>query len=70
MFELLTNGVVEKICDRIAIIKKGKLRACVTLKELEERGIDLESFYLSIIENEDPDYVDISLKGEVEEVNE
>ena len=61
--------VVEKICDRIAIIKKGKLRACVTLKELEERGIDLESFYLSIIENEDPDYVDISLKGEVEEAN-
>ena len=61
--------VVEKICDRIAIIKKGKLRACVTLRELEERGIDLEHFYLSIIENEDPDYVDISLKGEVEEIN-
>ena len=58
--------VVEKICDRIAIIKKGKLRACVSLKELEERGIDLEHFYLSIIDNEDPDYVDISLKGEVE----
>ena len=58
--------VVEKICDKIAIIKKGKLRACVTLKELEERGIDLEHFYLSIIDNEDPDYVDISLKGEVE----
>ena len=58
--------VVEKICDKIAIIKKGKLRAYVTLKELEERGIDLEHFYLSIIENEDPDYVDISLKREVE----
>jgi hypothetical protein len=38
----------------------------VSLKELEERGIDLEHFYLSIIENEDPDYVDISLKREVE----
>ena len=61
--------VVEKICDRIAIIKKGKLRACISLKELEERGIDLEHFYLSIIENEDPDYVDDSLKGEVETVN-
>ena len=58
--------VVEKICDKIAIIKKGKLRAYVTLKELEERGIDLEHFYLSIIENEDPDYVDISLQREVE----
>ena len=62
--------VVEKICDRIAIIKKGKLRACISLKELEERGIDLEHFYLSIIENEDPDYVDVSLKGEAEAVNE
>ena len=41
--------VVEKICDRIAIIKKGKIRACVTLKELEEKGIDLEQFYLDII---------------------
>ena len=58
--------VVEKICDKIAIIKKGKLRACITLKELEERGIDLEHFYLSIIENEDPDYVDISLRREEE----
>ena len=45
--------VVEKICDRIAIIKKGKLRACVTLKELEAKGIELEDFYLSIINAED-----------------
>ena len=45
--------VVEKICDRIAIIKKGKLRACVTLKELEEKGIELEQFYLSIINEKD-----------------
>lgn len=45
--------VVEKICDRIAIIKKGKIRACVTLKELEEKGIDLEQFYLDIINGEE-----------------
>ena len=45
--------VVEKICDRIAIIKKGKIRACVTLKELEEKNVDLEQFYLSIINAED-----------------
>ena len=44
--------VVEKICDRIAIIKKGKIRACVTMKELEEKGIELEQFYLSIINAE------------------
>ena len=53
--------VVEKICDRIAIIKKGKLRACLKVSELEERGIDLEEFYLSII-NAPDDAVDVSLE--------
>jgi ABC-2 type transport system ATP-binding protein len=46
--------VVEKICDRIAIIKKGKIRTCISLKELEEKGIGLEEFYLSIINGEEP----------------
>ena len=49
--------VVEKICDRIAIIKKGRLRACISIKELNEKGIELEQFYLSIInapEDEEP----------------
>jgi ABC-2 type transport system ATP-binding protein len=41
--------VVEKICDRIAIIKKGKIRAEATIKELEEKGIELENFYLQTI---------------------
>jgi ABC-2 type transport system ATP-binding protein len=41
--------VVEKICDKIAIIKKGKLRAVASVEELEARGIDLEAFYLEII---------------------
>ena len=45
--------VVEKICDRIAIIKKGKLRACRRIDELEAEGIELEQFYLSIIEAPD-----------------
>ena len=49
--------VVEKICDRIAIIKKGKLRACTTIKELDEKGISLERFYLDIIENSDDEHV-------------
>ena len=49
--------VVEKICDRIAIIKKGKLRACTTLKELEEKGIELEQFYLDIINDADDEHV-------------
>lgn len=48
--------VVEKICDRIAIIKKGKLRACRSVAELEENGIELEQFYLSIINADDQMY--------------
>ncbi len=41
--------VVEKICDKIAVIKKGKLRAVATVAALDERGIDLEELYLDII---------------------
>ena len=41
--------VVEKICDKIAIIKKGKIRAAAKVSELEARGIDLEQFYLDTI---------------------
>ncbi len=47
--------VVEKICDRIAIIKKGKLRACTKVSDLEENGIELEQFYLAIINADDDD---------------
>ena len=50
--------VVEKICDRIAIIKKGKLRACTSVAALEDAGIELEQFYLSTIhaeEDEEPE---------------
>ena len=49
--------VVEKICDRIAIIKKGQLRACTTIKELDEKGIELEQFYLSIINDGNDEHV-------------
>ena len=47
--------IVEKICDKIAIIKKGKLRAVARVSELEARGIDLEQFYLDIIYGDDSD---------------
>ena len=52
--------VVEKICDRIAIIKKGQLRACTTIKELEEKGIELEDFYLSIINDGNDEHVPVT----------
>ena len=47
--------VVEKICDRIAIIKKGKLRASARVADLEENGIELEQFYLGTINAEEED---------------
>ena len=50
--------VVEKICDRIAIIKKGRLRACRRIDELEAEGIELEQFYLSVISAPDEEPVD------------
>ena len=41
--------IVEKICDKIAIIKGGKLRAVATVADLEAKGIDLEELYINII---------------------
>ena len=43
--------VVEKICDRIGIIKKGQIQCVKTVKEIEDSGKSLEEFYMNIIEN-------------------
>lgn len=42
--------VVEKICDRIAIIRKGKLVCIKDLKEMKKKGESLEKLYLEIVE--------------------
>ena len=49
--------LVEKLCDRIAIIKKGQLRASASIKELTDKGIELERFYLDTINNSDDEHV-------------
>ncbi len=41
--------IVEKLCERIAIIKKGHIKCVKTLKEIEESGTTLEKFYMDII---------------------
>ena len=41
--------VVERICDKIAIIKKGEIQCVRTIKDIEECGEKLEDFYLSTI---------------------
>ena len=38
--------IVESLCDKVAIIKKGKILACKSIKEIEESGVPLERFYL------------------------
>ncbi len=45
--------IVEKLCDRIIIIKKGKIQATITLKELKKKNISLEQFYMDIISSPD-----------------
>ena len=44
--------VVEKICDRIAIIRKGEILVTKTVKEIEESGVSLEDFYMNTISGE------------------
>ncbi len=41
--------VVERICDKIAIIKKGEIQCVRTIKDIEEKGEKLEEFYLATI---------------------
>ena len=62
--------VVEKLCDKIAIIKKGQLRAFTSMQELNEKGIDLEQYYLSIIYDGNDEHVPyVESEAGVEEAN-
>ena len=45
--------VVEKICDRIAIISGGKLRRINTIEELKAEGVSLEQLYLQYAQQHD-----------------
>ena len=42
--------VVENICDRIAIIRKGQILCTKTIAEIKESGIPLENFYMNMID--------------------
>jgi ABC-2 type transport system ATP-binding protein len=52
--------VVERICDRIAIIKKGHILCETSVKALEEQGLQLEKFYMDKIENGDENATAVS----------
>lgn len=45
--------IVEKLCDRIIIIKNGKIVTSLKLDELKEKGVSLEEYYLDIINKDD-----------------
>lgn len=45
--------VVENLCDRVCIIKKGTLQGIYDLKELKQQQISLESLFMKVIESED-----------------
>jgi len=51
--------IVEKLCDRIMIIKRGQIRTSVTLDELKEKNVGLEEFYLKIINDTDDKIVSV-----------
>jgi sodium transport system ATP-binding protein len=42
---------VEKLCDRVAVISRGRIRACGTLAELRERHgqDDLEELFFALV---------------------
>jgi ABC-2 type transport system ATP-binding protein len=45
--------IVEKLCQRIAIIKSGHIQCVKTVQEIEESGMTLEEFYLQTIEDKE-----------------
>ncbi len=42
--------VVERICDRIAIIRKGQILCTKSVAEIEASGVALEDFYMNMID--------------------
>ena len=62
--------VVENICDRIAIIRKGQILCTKTVAEIKASGVPLEQFYMGMIDGNTQSPVsvqetkNVSLKGE------
>ena len=63
--------VVENICDRIAIIRRGQILCTKTIAEIRESGIPLEQFYMGMIDGNTQSPVSVkeaaereALKGE------
>ena len=53
--------VVERICDRIGIIKKGQIQCVKTISEIEKSGTTLENFYMKIINDTKVDAIPVKV---------
>ena len=51
--------VVENVCDRIAIIRKGQILCTRSMAELRESGVQLEQFYMETIDGNTQDPVSV-----------
>ncbi len=61
--------VVERLCDKIAIIKKGNVLCTRTIKELEENGIALEDYYMEMIDMKPKSEKTLALEAKSQSVN-
>ena len=61
--------VVERICDRIAIIKKGQIQCVRTIKDIEESNTTLEKFYMKIINDEKIDAIPVKQETPKDDVD-
>ena len=61
--------VVERLCDKIAIIKKGNVLCTRTIKELEENGIALEDYYMEMIDMKPKSEKTLALEAKTQSVN-
>lgn len=57
--------VVERICDRIGIIKKGQLQVVTKVQDIIDSGEPLEDYYMNIINNNDIEAIKVD-KAELE----
>ena len=62
--------VVENICDKIAIIRKGQILTCKTVAEVKETGIPLEQFYMNMIDGNTQSPITVKEAEEMERLAE
>ncbi len=60
--------VVEKICDRIAIISKGKLQCVYSMKDLKAQGMSLEELYMQYVQKVDEEMLHSEEKKDEEKL--